>query len=114
MKPSAKVTEELEHALHFRASGNEGKARVCARRAAGFALADHYRHNGIAVVNINAINLLRDFSSTTGLPEPVQLATTLLMQRVNEEYELDGSPDLIACAEILVKYLSGSPSQSEK
>lgn len=113
MNPNAKVYEELEHALQFRASGNEGKARVCARRAAGFALANHYRQNGIAVANINAINLLRDYSSTIGLPAPVLSATNLLMQRVNEAYELDGSPDLIACAEVLVDYLFGTPSHSE-
>jgi len=44
-----KLEIEFERAETARSSGNEGQARVCARRAAGIAIREYYARRGQSV-----------------------------------------------------------------
>ncbi len=46
-------------ALAARGRGNEGQARVCARRAAGVAVREYFLRLGIPIVNPGAYDLLQ-------------------------------------------------------
>ena len=55
----AKIEAEFDRAQDARASGNEGQARVCARRAAGTAIREYYARRGQSVRTPSAYDLLQ-------------------------------------------------------
>ena len=54
-----KLETEFERAEAARANGNEGQARVCARRAAGIAIREYYARRGQSVHTPSAYDLLQ-------------------------------------------------------
>lgn len=95
----SEVQAELEKAAQARARGNEGQARVCARRAAGIAVREYLRRRGIRPPSTSAydlINLVREDPRTH--PDLKRIAGHLTL-RVNEEFRLPIDVDLIAEAE---------------
>ena len=59
------IEAEFEKAEQARARGNEGQARVCARRAAGIAIREYLTRRGICPPSASAydlLNLLKDDS----------------------------------------------------
>ena len=105
MNPQSVWIMELSNARSFREQGFEGKARVCARRAVGFAIASYHSRNGRNVASPNAINLMNQMLEENLLPAGVATSLVILLQRVNAAGELDGSPDLIECAQIVIDHL---------
>jgi len=100
-----KVENELAQAQLARQRGNEGMARVCARRAAGFAIQEYFRQARRESPGSIAYDQLRALQSLTGLPDPARRAAELLTLRVNESFSLPVEADLIAEARILVDAL---------
>ena len=96
------VETELISARAARAAGNEGKARVCARRAAGKALRTAGLSSGPPLAAI------RLFLDSHKLPHDVQEACSHLLLTVNEEYRLADGIDLIADSEKIVSYVRSS------
>ena len=94
---------EIENARKFRKEGNEGKARVCARRAVGAVIRAGYDQNN-TLQQQNAMNLIRIMLEDGNLPMDVVAALEALIQRVTPQNEQDDLPDLIACAEIVATY----------
>lgn len=101
----ATIAAELERARQARQAGNEGQARVCARRAAGAAVREHLRRQGRAPHTPSAYDLLRDLADRPDLPAEVSAAAAALTLRVTEEFELPVSTDLIAQARQLIRAL---------
>jgi hypothetical protein len=62
------IGTELRRAADAIAIGNDGKARVCARRAAGVALRAWHRARGNAGAPADAQSLLKAVSPESGLP----------------------------------------------
>ncbi len=99
-----KIRLELEQADAARAAGNEGRARVCARRAAGMAAREFLdRHKdwpfdefGGSHRSESAYDLLQRLTELPGLPAEVQQAAVYLTLRVNEDFSLPVAVDLIA------------------
>ena len=52
------IEAEFERAEQARARGNEGQARVCARRAAGIAVREYLTRSGIRPPSTSAYDLL--------------------------------------------------------
>ncbi len=97
--------EEMTRGYAVRAEGNEGQARVCARRAAGAALREYLQRQGARRITSNAYELLKDFLTREDLPDEVRRAAVLLTLRVNEAFKLPVDADLLAEARLLAEWL---------
>jgi hypothetical protein len=103
--PSLQIQEELLLAKQSRIEGNEGRARVCARRAAGAAAQVFLLNEGISYRSENVLDSLQTLISELSLPERVVTAVNWLLQRVDMEHNLPANVDLISEAEIIIEYL---------
>jgi hypothetical protein len=99
------IEGELQRAETARVEGNEGRARVCARRAAGAALRDILRQAGWARIPSSAIDLLHEAQNLPGLTERSREAVERLLQKVDEAFTLPQTWDLIVEARILIAEL---------
>jgi len=96
---------EMKRADKARAEGNEGKARVCARRAAGLVAQIYMKRSGVSTPNMTAyerVNLLRGWPD---LPAGVDEVIAHMTTRVNENFELPIDADLVAEARWLAQAL---------
>lgn len=102
----SEINAELEKAEQARARGNEGQARVCARRTAGIAIREYLTRKGIRPPSTSAMDLLNLLKDDPLLPPPLKLIADHLTLRVTEEFKLPVDVDLIAearelCDELL-------------
>ena len=91
----AKIEAEFDRAQDARASGNEGQARVCARRAAGTAIREYYARRGQSVRTPSAYDLLQLLADEPHLSPELKQAAAYLTLRVNEEFKLPIDVDLL-------------------
>lgn len=98
---------ELEGARAARQAGNEGRARVCARRAAGIVVGEFLRRRGIAVENLNAYQRLSALGEASNLPPRVTEIARHLTLRLAPDYRLPVEADLVAEAQELRALLLG-------
>lgn len=84
---------------------NEGRARVCARRAAGIAARAYLTRKGIQVPSMSACDLLNLLRENLDLPPDKRLMVERLTTRVDEEFNLPFDADLVAEARILCGWL---------
>ena len=104
----AEIESEFEKAEQARDRGNEGQARVCARRAAGIAIREYLTRQGVRPPSVSAydlLNMLKNDPRLAQRPELQQIAEHLTL-RVTEEFKLPVNADLIAearrfCDELL-------------
>lgn len=94
------IDAELEKAVQARARGNEGQARVCARRAAGIAIREYLTRKGIRPPSASAMDLLDLIKDDPHLPPDLKLIAEHLTLRVTEEFKLPVQADLIAEARV--------------
>ena len=102
----AKLQAEFEHAEQARAKGNEGQARVCARRAAGIAIREYLIRKGTPPSSASAVDLLNLLKEDPLLSSDLKLIVDHLTLRVTEKFKLPVEADLIAearqlCDELL-------------
>ena len=100
------IQDEFERAEGARARGNEGQARVCARRAAGIAAREYFIRRGESVRTPSAYDLLNLLKDDPRLSQELKQIANHLTRRVNEEFKLPVNVDLIAearkfCEELL-------------
>jgi hypothetical protein len=98
---------EIQSALSARQTGKEGKARVCARRAAGIAVGEYFRRQAIDFPDPSAVERLRYFQTLPGISPAAQRAASLLLLRVTPDFTLPEEVDLIAEARLLAQELLG-------
>ena len=91
----AKIQNEFEQAETARARGNEGQARVCARRAAGIAIREYNARRGQIIRTPSAYDLLQLLAEEPHLAPELKQAATYLTLRVNEEFKLPVDVDLL-------------------
>jgi hypothetical protein len=96
---------ELGAALRARQAGNEGRARVCARRAAGTAARDFLTRNRVRLRPASAYEALRALEQFPGLAPDLRSAASHLTLRVTGEFALPVEADLIAEARKLCESL---------
>ena len=89
------IQAEFERAEQARARGNEGQARVCARRAAGIAAREYLLRRGEIIRTPSAYDLLNLLKDDSHLPPDLKLIADHLTLRVNEEFKLPVDVDLI-------------------
>ena len=103
----ASFEKELEQAEIARANGNEGKARVCARRASGIAIQEYFFRAGLPYAPHSAYQNLIYLKNSPDAPPHVQEIATHLLERVTPEHELPLEADLITDARWLAQILLG-------
>lgn len=92
------IDAELEKAAQARQRGNEGQARVCARRAAGIAIREYLARRGVRPPSASAYDLLNLIKDDTHLPSSLKVIADHLTVRVTEEFKLPLQVDLVADA----------------
>lgn len=101
----AKIEQEFANAAQARSQGFEGRARVCARRAAGAAIRAYLQQRGLAAPGPSAMDLLEYFKSLPELPPDQRRVVDHLLERVDESFALPQAIDLLADARWLVDIL---------
>jgi hypothetical protein len=110
MSLAAEIRVELELADAARAAGNEGRARVCARRAAGMAAREFLnlqlgKPHGTAQPGLrsnSAFEALKTLASFPGLAPDLKEAAVNLTLRVSPDFQLPNGIDLIDEAHKLI------------
>jgi hypothetical protein len=92
------IDAELDRARAALASGNDGKARVCARRGAGIALRAHYRASAGGEWNGDAQSLLLKASTDPLLGPEVRDAALRLTTSVTRKDSAPFSTDPVGDA----------------
>ncbi len=100
-----RVEIELTRAREARGAGKEGRARVCARRAAGWAAAPLFEARTGHQAPPSALELLRWLAKQRDLPEEIRAAARRLTQRVTPSYRLPHPEDPLQDARMLVTAL---------
>jgi len=97
---------ELARADQARQAGNEGMARVCARRAAGIAVREYFIHNHIEITDPSAISLLTRLIQMESTPADIKILIDNLLTRVTPDYRLPVPIDLTACTKLLIAWVA--------
>jgi hypothetical protein len=96
---------EIQMALEVRALGNEGQARVRARRAAGIVVREYFKNRGLPVRSSSAYDLLKELLGIPNLSGNARQAAEYLTVRVTEEFKLPVVVDLVHEARVLAESL---------
>jgi hypothetical protein len=88
-----------------RASGNEGKARVCARRAASVVIAEYLDRRGLPDPGVSVIDRLQLLESLQDVSANIKMTAQHLLMHVTPEHSLPVDVDLIAEARQLEQEL---------
>ncbi len=104
----AEWEKELTLAREARLRGNEGRARVCARRAAGFSARIYLQARGIHVRGNSVLSQLVRLAELPETGPKTRQRIQLLLLKVDPEFRLPVGTDLIAEAEALCEDLVNS------
>ena len=98
---------ELDQAEAARKAGNEGMARVSARRASGIIIKGYLVRQGIYTSTPSAFERLEILIDLPYVTEQVKQVAVYFLLRVNPDYMLPVDVDLIAEARWLAQELLG-------
>lgn len=107
----SEINQEMSRALQARHEGNEGMARVCARRAVGWAIRLRFEDLLDESSTKNAYILLDWLANQESVAEPYRMAAARLTTRINEEHELPHEQDPLVDADQLIRVLLGMPAE---
>ena len=105
MEWRARFEAEIEKAEQARARSNEGKARVCARRAAGIAAEEFLARRGARTQKGSAMAALEQLMIDSTLPADLTPLLAHLVQQVDGQFKLPAGVDLLADARRLRELL---------
>jgi hypothetical protein len=106
---SAQFASEIERGWAARTAGNEGQARVCARRAAGVAIGEYLRQQGFAQPGSSAYTRLQYLCDLPGISIETKNICEHLLMRVDEGFALPVPIDLLTEAFRLAQALGLNP-----
>lgn len=104
MRRAEEIQKEMELGERAERQGNSGRARVCARRAAGMALEDYYSRMG-KDPGKDAMKLLAQFSGENDVPAAVHEAAVRLQERVRPDFT-SASQHPLMDARLILDYLN--------
>ena len=99
------IEKEFSAAQDARKQGVEGRARVCARRGAGFAAAWICHSRSQQVRDTDSLNLLKILQSDESLPVAVREASQRLTAKISPDFTYAFATDPIDDARIIVDYV---------
>ena len=101
----AEYDHEIEQAILARSHGNEGMARVCARRAAGIIIGEYLLRRGYPLPDPSIYDRLTLFTSLPDVNEDMKVITSHFLLRVSNDLTFPGQIDLIGEVKWLRKNL---------
>ncbi len=102
--------KEIEHAVQARSNGNEGMARVCARRAAGIIIGEYLIRKGFTNLTHSAYDRITKFSDLPDVNQYCKEIAGHFLLKVNPDHELPLNADLIDEAIWLERTLLDNPN----
>jgi hypothetical protein len=107
---ASRVDRELRQAGRFRAEGRAGRSRVCARRAAGWAIGPTFRRLTGTEPPASALSLLQWYAAHPATPDRLRRAAQRLTVHVTEDHALPHPDDPLEDARALIEGLrAGEP-----
>lgn len=100
-----RLTNELRTGLKARSKGNEGMARVCARRAAGIIVGEYLARQGYILDTPSTLVQLRYLIDLPETSEAVRTSAEKLLTRLDTDHKFPMDADLIAEARWLAHEL---------
>ncbi len=101
------INKELKDANRARIDGNEGRARVCARREEGWAVSVTRSLNEEREIESNAYDMLQWLARQADTPSAVRSAATRLTARVSHDHTLPFPEDPLEDARMICEALLG-------
>jgi len=101
-----RIRQELQTARQALKDGNNGMARVCARRAAGAAIGFWLRENGRTGWGVDAMSHLRHLENEPSFPPEIQTAAARLAAKATPKSSSPSTDPLHDCR-IIVEHLLG-------
>ena len=98
------IAKEFSAARTALRERNEGRARVCARRAAGRAVALYLASSPHPAWGNDAMTQLRALAADAAFPDPVRVAALRLTTRIDTQFSGPAPADLLADAQAIVDY----------
>jgi len=102
------IETELAQAQKAREAGNEGQARVCARRAAGIAIREWYKRRLGSGWHGDALKQLQRLQTDALAPENVRAAAQRLTTKVDFDHTLPFENDPIEDARRIIEFTGGA------
>ena len=106
MNRSEQIEQELARAAKGLQDGNEGLARVCARRAVALASQHWAEQRNLPTWKGDAMHHLRQIQEETTFPVSVRSAAQRLLTTVTEQTQLSMTTDPITDARIILDHLN--------
>jgi len=111
MTPAALIEQELATAEAARQDSNDGKARVCARRAVALATEAWFARFPLTRWRGDAMEHLRQIQQDESFPLPIRQAAERLSTSVTRQHQAPFTTDPIADARLIIAHLSNTPSK---
>lgn len=108
MTPAERITEELAAAQAAQQDGNDGKARVCARRAVALATDVWLARLPMPLWRGDAMAQLRQIQQHASFPLPIRQAAERLSTTVTRQHTAPFTTDPIADAKLIISHLGGT------
>ncbi len=109
----SKFLQELVQAERAREAGNEGMARVCARRAAAVLVREYYSSQGLAIAKRSGLAALRHLAVDQDVDAGIRELASHFTMAINLDHELPPGIDLLVEVQLLDKALFGDPGEHE-
>jgi len=106
MTPAALIEEELAAAEAARQNSNDGKARVCARRAVALATEAWLARLPLPRWRGDAMEHLRQIHQDASFPLPIRQAAERLSTSVTHQYAAPFTTDPVADARFIIAHLT--------
>ncbi|HNA84680.1 MAG TPA: gluconokinase [Nitrospira sp.] len=113
MSLASRIAQELFTAKQAWSAGNEGKARVCARRAVAAAAESWFAHRGEQVAQADAMAYLRRIQQHEAVPSAVRQAAERLTTAVTRRHDTPFTTDPISDASLIIAHLAADTSTEE-
>ncbi|MCC6967980.1 MAG: gluconokinase [Nitrospira sp.] len=110
MSPASRIAQELSAAKQAWHDGNEGKARVCARRAVAVAAESWSASRGEPTRQADAMAYLRRIQQQEMFPLPVRQAAERLTTAVTRRHDAAFTTDPISDASLIISHLAAVTS----
>ena len=108
MTPAVLIEQELAAAEVARQDNNDGKARVCARRAVALATEAWLAQRSIPRWRGDAMAHLRQIQQDASFPLPIRQAAERLSTPVTRQHAVPFTTDPIADARLIIAHLSST------
>ena len=112
MTPAALIKQELAAAEVARQNSNDGKARVCARRAVALATEAWLARLPLPRWRGDAMEYLRQIQQDASFPLPIRQAAERLSTSVTRQHAASFTTDPLADAKLIIAHLSSTTSDN--